>query len=265
MPHNIRINKIILVGICAVSFPVHADFYTLNGIITDINGQDVPYSVGDQYSVTIELDLESQGYVSNSDGTMFLPNDATTTYYAAEYVSGDAVVGVSWDGFSEHYYSEATNTGTASINVLNNLAVYSPSVPSVNLWDSNTQIIFAQEFRSEDFSYNGIFGEITSFTVNDEIDSDEDGVPDSIDNCTLASNPGQQDVDGDGFGNACDADIDNNCVTSFVDIALFPDEFLSSNPVFDFDSSGAVNFGDFVIMTNYFLLPPGPSALTACN
>lgn len=35
-------------------------------------------------------------------------------------------------------------------------------------------------------------------------DQDGDGVPDSSDNCPTVANPGQQDSDGDGAGNACD-------------------------------------------------------------
>ncbi len=37
-----------------------------------------------------------------------------------------------------------------------------------------------------------------------EVDSDEDGVPDSADNCDFTSNPDQTDTDGDGIGDACD-------------------------------------------------------------
>lgn len=35
-------------------------------------------------------------------------------------------------------------------------------------------------------------------------DTDDDGVPDTIDNCVNTTNPGQEDDDGDGSGNVCD-------------------------------------------------------------
>ncbi|KKS93182.1 MAG: Ig-like protein domain-containing protein [Candidatus Collierbacteria bacterium GW2011_GWC2_43_12] len=44
---------------------------------------------------------------------------------------------------------------------------------------------------------------------NPPADADNDGVPDTTDNCPNSSNPGQEDSDGDGIGNACD-----NCVST---------------------------------------------------
>lgn len=97
------------------------------------------------------------------------------------------------------------------------------------------------------------------------VDSDGDGVFDDTDNCTALSNAGQQDTDGDGFGNRCDPDVDNNCIVNFGDISQFPGAFQTANPLFDFDSSGGfVNFGDYAILTSFFQMQPGPSALAAC-
>ncbi len=54
--------------------------------------------------------------------------------------------------------------------------------------------------------------------VNPPLDSDEDGVPDSSDNCPFVSNANQADFDGDGQGDACDSDDDGDGVADGVDL-----------------------------------------------
>ena len=49
-------------------------------------------------------------------------------------------------------------------------------------------------------------------------DSDQDGWPNSVDNCTKTANPGQQDTDGDRIGNACDPDFDGDNVVTQAEI-----------------------------------------------
>ncbi|MEM7082511.1 MAG: DUF4215 domain-containing protein [Pseudomonadota bacterium] len=98
------------------------------------------------------------------------------------------------------------------------------------------------------------------------VDTDGDGVFDSTDNCTNVSNPGQEDTNGDGIGNRCDADINNDCIVNFVDISQFGPKFNSADgdpaydPDFDIDSSGAINFVDYITYTSNFGMAPGPSA-----
>lgn len=101
-------------------------------------------------------------------------------------------------------------------------------------------------------------------SVDGDLDTDADGVGDSLDNCLVVGNASQLDTDNDGFGNACDADTNNDCVINFVDLSAFGNAFLSTNALFDFNGDGAVNFIDISTLSNAFLGQPGPSATASC-
>ena len=45
-------------------------------------------------------------------------------------------------------------------------------------------------------------------------DRDNDGVADSVDNCSAIPNPQQRDTNGDGFGNICDPDVDGDGIVT---------------------------------------------------
>ncbi|MFK8029401.1 MAG: peptidoglycan DD-metalloendopeptidase family protein [Gammaproteobacteria bacterium] len=92
------------------------------------------------------------------------------------------------------------------------------------------------------------------------LDSDGDAVFDHEDNCIARPNPAQQDSNGDGYGNACDADLNNDGVINFIDISAFAATFLTTDADADFNSDGVVNFLDLLVVQTMFLSPPGPSA-----
>lgn len=91
-------------------------------------------------------------------------------------------------------------------------------------------------------------------------DTDGDGLADDADNCILVANPGQEDSDGDGYGNICDADINNDGTTNAVDLGLFKLVFFTADAVSDFNSDGTVNTIDLGILKASFFQSPGPSA-----
>jgi len=255
----------LLIGVLVSSLSVDAEIYHFNGIVTSVTGPDVPYEIGDQYNVTIEIDFLSQGYLVNSDGATFL-SGPDVSYYAAHYISGDAVENVVWDGWIEHYYSEPATSGTASINVLNNLAIFAPGVRSIESWDTATNIIFSQDWRNSVFDPNNVSGQFTSFTLGNVPDADADGVPDEQDNCTQHANASQVDADGDGFGNACDADYNNDCVVNAIDLGILKQAFFSTDAIVDLNVDGIVNATDLGMFKALFFGAPGPSGLsTACT
>lgn len=115
----------------------------------------------------------------------------------------------------------------------------------------------------------------------DQADTDEDGVADACDNCTLAVNtlagnvPGtsppvpryQLDSDGDGYGNACDADVNNSGSTTASDYAILRSvigkaySFSEHAANSDLNGSGTVTASDYAILRGRIGLPPGPSGL----
>ncbi len=93
-----------------------------------------------------------------------------------------------------------------------------------------------------------------------DVDEDDDGVTDDLDNCREYINPNQRDTDGDGYGNWCDPDYDNNGIVNFGDFNRFVRAWGSANPDIDLNDDGIINFGDFVVFAHYFYRPPGPGA-----
>ncbi len=97
-----------------------------------------------------------------------------------------------------------------------------------------------------------------------DADADADGVANRLDNCSELANPAQIDADGDGFGNACDADLNNSCVVNVADLGLMRTVFFTADPVADFNGDGVVNVIDLAILRSAFFAPPGPSGLVDC-
>ena len=52
-------------------------------------------------------------------------------------------------------------------------------------------------------------------------DTDGDGILDNVDNCLDRANADQRDTNGDGIGNACDPDLNDDCRVNFADLQLF--------------------------------------------
>jgi len=92
-------------------------------------------------------------------------------------------------------------------------------------------------------------------------DSDGDGVGDTTDNCTLVPNADQRDTNGDGFGNICDPDVDNNNTTNIDDLTQMLGLLNSSDPDSDLDGNGTVNIDDLLIALARLNQAPGPSGL----
>jgi uncharacterized repeat protein (TIGR03806 family) len=94
-------------------------------------------------------------------------------------------------------------------------------------------------------------------------DNDGDGYADNVDSCRLTANPSQLDTDGDGIGNHCDADFNNDSAVNSLDLALFRQAFggVAGNAGFnantDMNGDGRVNALDLALFRGRFGRPPG--------
>lgn len=126
----------------------------------------------------------------------------------------------------------------------------------------------------------------------DQADADQDGIGDLCDNCVTRWNPAvdpgsfeafrtytgnQVDDDADGYGNACDADYDNDSFVNYSDVADFSPSFFQAASTstcgisgsaacaqFDHTASGRVNFGDVGVLSQLFFVPIDTGTRVKC-
>lgn len=108
---------------------------------------------------------------------------------------------------------------------------------------------------------------VTMLDLNIMPDSDADTLIDDVDNCIEASNLDQRDTDGDGIGNRCDADFNQDCIINIVDLGVLRQDFFATGDLdTDLDGDGGVNVTDLGIMRSLFFQAPGPSGVsTLCS
>ncbi len=177
------------------------------------------------------------------------------------------------DGFNDAFLMQINPQGT-TLQFSSYLGGENEDEANALQVDALGRIHVAGRTRSDDFPTtpdafaNTLAGDYDAYTLvlsGDAADGDADGVADASDNCTEVNNPDQQDSNNDGFGNACDADLNGDCTINFLDLSAMKAVFFSNDPDANLNGDDTVNFLDLSLMKARFFQAPGPSALSDCG
>ena len=166
-----------------------------------------------------------------------------------------------------HMLLDASNDAYLAAGTLFEMAVCKVKSDGTSSWTQTTTGGYANAIALSKRD-NSVFvvGGDTARLLDETRDLDGDGVYDGADNCTEIANPDQADPNADGFGTACDFDLNDDCSVNFADLGELKAVFFTNDAEADFDGDGAVNFGDLGRMKGGFFLPPGPSGVpNLCN
>ncbi|MEJ6003879.1 hypothetical protein WG898_25085, partial [Paucibacter sp. AS307] len=101
-------------------------------------------------------------------------------------------------------------------------------------------------------SFTSPAGDPAATQIHYMADSDADGIPDYQDNAINVPNPDQRDTDGDGYGNATDADFNQDHEVDIFDLAMMDDAFFGSDADMDMNGDGFVDVFDLAMLDDLF-------------
>ena len=181
----------------------------------------------------------------------FLTSTSNPDGFVARYDNQGAFVGAALLTTADNSLAEVTDIAIAADDTMVTTGTITSEVDAD--YGPGTQTLTSINLTSDAY--------VSSFALPGGSDVDADGVPDGSDNCTLLANADQRDTNGDGFGNVCDPDLNDDGIVNATDLGLFKAVFFTTDADADFNGDGVVNATDLGTLKTFFFQPPGPSGV----
>ena len=181
------------------------------------------------------------------------------------------------DGFGNGYGFGCTGSEMGHLHYVDGITSATPgpfaNVQSGTSWSDSPYAPnppTAWSFRGDgfqDFLTNRASSNFVWAVRAGDIDADGDGFAEGADNCTRVANLTQLDVDGDDYGNLCDADLNNSGIVTTADFGLLRSvlgQLATFSPlaaVADLNGSGTVTTADFGLLRARLGTAPGPAGI----
>jgi len=115
------------------------------------------------------------------------------------------------------------------------------------------------------YEYDPAGNIVSVLTTSSVVDTDSDGVLDSVDNCISISNANQLNTDSDSQGNACDLDDDNDGIYDVWEIKYGLNSLFSGDALLDLDKDGVTNLAEYQANTNPKINEPAVAVQSILN
>lgn len=205
--------------------------------IHDLNrdgNPDIAIVNRDDNTVSVLPGDGSGGFGARSD----YPTGNVPSAVAATDVNNDQEPDLVVTNWSDNTVTILPGNGTGGFGV--------PSSFATGIQPSSVSTTDANGDGKQDIVISNAGGASFSVLINTTIpDSDGDGVSDSLDNCPAIANPDQADYDGDGQGNPCDSDDDNDGMPDTFETANGFNPFDTVDAGLDADGDGYSNLEEY--------------------